>query len=158
MGPAGPKGETGAGVPGPKGDKGDTGGFTFKEFYFNSFTIPAGIGAPSNYLLDFDVTKEEFEQSLVMLYFAAGSNRDNWLVMPGIGSGGAHVYRVWYAFPNEGQSSRAIVQRTAGPETQAQTYTNARIVVIPLETVSDMQAAGINTNDSKAIQNALNLQ
>lgn len=156
-GPAGPKGETGEGVPGPKGDKGDTGGFTFQEFTFDKVTIPAGIGSSTN--LNFNVTKADFEKSLVMLYFSAGTERNNWLVMPGIGSGGQHIYRVWYAFPdNANLTSRAIVQRTAGPEDQAQTYTSARIIVIPLETVSAMQAAGINMDDTKAVQTALKLQ
>lgn len=155
MGPAGPKGETGEGIPGAKGEKGDSGGFTFKEFTYSDITIPAGIG--SNYLFDFAVTKEEFEKSLVMLYVSAGNDNANWLVMPGIGTGGAHEYRVWYAFLDSGTTSRAILQRSRGPEDQEQTYLSGRIVVIPLESVAAMKASGINTNNANEVKMALKL-
>src|SRR5690606_16615095 len=156
MGPAGPKGETGEGVPGPKGEKGDTGGFTFKEFMFDRITVPAGIGKTA--LLNFQVSKEEFENSLTLLYVSAGTNNANWYLMPGIASGGKHVYRLWYAFVEENTVSRAILSRTEGPADEAQTFMQARIVVIPLKTVEEMQAAGINTDNRQAIISALKLR
>ncbi|WP_257668114.1 collagen-like protein [Parapedobacter tibetensis] len=154
MGPAGPIGEAGPqGDQGEKGDKGDVGNFAPKVFEFENVTIAPGIG--TNRLFDFDVTKEEFEQSMTILYLAIGTNNSNWLVMPGVGSGGQHAYRLWYAFLNEGANSRAILQRVAGPEDQSQTYTVARIVVIPLNMATAMQAKGIDMGNFDAVSASL---
>src|SRR5690606_9387309 len=128
IGPAGPKGDTGEGAPGPQGPKGETGGFTFKTFVYDNITVPAGMG--KNVGLDFDVTKEEFEESLAMSYVSAGNNNDNWIPLPGPGSGGAHFYRVWYAFPTGTNKTRLVISRTEGPADGAQTFTKVKVIII----------------------------
>src|SRR5690606_33064532 len=155
-GPIGPAGPIGARAPqGPQGPVGEGGAFKAKVFDFFDVTIEAGIG--KNLLLDFDVTKEEFEQSMTLLYVTAGTNNANWLVMPGIGTGGTHEYRLWYAFPTA-TSSRAILQRTSGPADQAQTYLQARIIVIPLNMEAALMARGVNLNNFGEVSKALSLK
>lgn len=153
IGPAGPKGETGAGEQGPKGDQGDNGGFTFKEFLFTNITSPAGVGSASSLNLDFAVTKAEFEKSMAIIYFSIGTNDANWLVMPGIASGGTNTYRMWYAFPNAGASTRAIFQRVNGPGPE--TWLKARVIVIPLNTVTALTSSGVNVNNYTEVKQAL---
>ncbi|HEY8388178.1 MAG TPA: hypothetical protein VIK74_06215 [Parasegetibacter sp.] len=125
MGPAGPIGERGEqGERGEKGEKGDTGqGVLVKEFVFDNVTVAT---TPAYTKLDIDVPKEDFDNSIILVY---GQRGVNWMMIPGAGSGNTNTYR-FYTTHNPATTTNVYIARVTGPGPE--TFNKIRILLIPM--------------------------